>query len=94
MHRIITGDEKWIYYDNPKCPEAWLCLVKTLGGGRRLERRKERPIFRNFKITNIKIMKDELLVLFLNFFFHYSFANLMIFQIVKLIIFEFPNCNI
>ena len=33
-----------------------------LGGGQNLERRNvERPIFRNFKITNIKITKDELL---------------------------------
>ena len=31
------------------------------GGDQNLERRNvERPIFRNFKITNIKITKDEL----------------------------------
>ena len=44
-----------------------------MGSGQNLERRNvERPIFRNFKITNIKITKDELIVLFLNLFFHYS----------------------
>ena len=36
------------------------CLEK-LGGGQILERRNvERPIFRNFKIANIKITKDKL----------------------------------
>ena len=29
----------------------------------------ERPIFRNFKITNIKIAKDEFGYLFMNLFF-------------------------
>lgn len=24
LHRIITGDEKWIHYDNPKRPKAWV----------------------------------------------------------------------
>lgn len=24
MHRIITGDEKWIHYDNPKRRKAWM----------------------------------------------------------------------
>lgn len=24
LHRIVTGDEKWIYYDNPKRPKAWV----------------------------------------------------------------------
>jgi len=24
LHRIITGDEKWIYYDNPKRLKAWV----------------------------------------------------------------------
>ena len=32
-----------------------------LGGGQILERRNvERPVFRNFEITNIKIKKDKL----------------------------------
>ena len=26
LHRIVTGDEKWIHYDNPKRLKAW---VKT-----------------------------------------------------------------
>ena len=44
----------------------------NLGGDQNLERQNvERPIFRNLKITNIKITKDEI-VLFLNLFFHYS----------------------
>ena len=45
------------------------------GGSQNLEGENvERPIFRNFKITNIKITKDELfkIGLFLNLFFHYS----------------------
>jgi len=24
LHKIITGDEKWIPYDNPKCRKAWV----------------------------------------------------------------------
>ena len=23
LHRIVTGDEKWIHYDNPKRKESW-----------------------------------------------------------------------
>ena len=42
-----------------------------MGGGQNLERRNvERPIFRNFKIANIKIKKDEL---FDNFIFEFNF---------------------
>ena len=42
-----------------------------LGGGQNLERRNlERPIFRNFKIANIKITKNEL---FANFIFYLIF---------------------
>ena len=41
------------------------------GGGQILERRnKERPIFRNFKIANIKITNDEL---FDSFIFEFNF---------------------
>ena len=58
------------------------------GGGQNLERRNiECRIFRNFKITNIKIMKDDL---FDSFIFELIFSllinyshNLIIFQIVK-----------
>ena len=58
------------------------------GGGRNLERRNvARPIFWNFKITNIKITKDEL---FDSFIFEIIFSlfinylhSLIIFQIVK-----------
>ena len=43
-----------------------------MGGGQILERRKvERPIFRNFKIANIKITKDEL---FDSFIFEFIFS--------------------
>ena len=36
-------------------------LPKYLGEGKNLERQNiDRPIFRNFKIANIKITKDEL----------------------------------
>ena len=41
------------------------------GGGQNLERQNvERPIFRNFKIANIKITKDEI---FDNFTFKFNF---------------------
>ena len=58
------------------------------GGGQDLEQRNvERPIFRNFKITNIKITKDELFdsIIFefiFSLFINY-FQNLIILQIVK-----------
>ena len=36
--------------------------TESLGGSQNLERRNvERPIYRNFKIANIQIMKNELL---------------------------------
>ena len=63
-------------------------LLLFAGGGQNSERQNvERPIFRNLKITNIKITKDEL---FDNFIFEFIFSsfinyshNLIIFQIVK-----------
>ena len=59
-----------------------------LGGGQYLEwRNVERPIFRNFKITNIKITKDELFDSFITEFIFSLFINylknLIIFQVVK-----------
>ena len=24
LHRIVTGDEKWIYFENPKCKKSWI----------------------------------------------------------------------
>ena len=24
LHRIVTGDEKWIYFENPKCTKSWV----------------------------------------------------------------------
>ena len=64
------------------------------GGGQIFERRDvERLIFRNFKIMNIKITKDEL---YDSFIFEFIFSlfinylhNLIIFQMVKLIILKF-----
>ena len=42
------------------------------GGGQNLERQNvEQPIFRNFKIANIKITKDEL---FDNFIFKFNIS--------------------
>ena len=29
MHRIITGDENWIYYENPKRFKAWIKPCET-----------------------------------------------------------------
>ena len=48
--------------------------MSSKSGGQHLERRNvERPIFRNFTITNIKIKKDELFDSFIfELFFHYS----------------------
>ena len=47
-------------------------LGENTGGGRNLERRNvERPIFRNFKIGNVKITKD---VLFDHFIFEFNFS--------------------
>ena len=46
--------------------------LKKKGGGQVLERRNvERPIFRNLKIANIKITKDEL---FDGFIFEFNFS--------------------
>ena len=46
-----------------------------MGGVRKLELSNvERPIFRNFKITNIKIAKDELFDYFIHEFGFYYFA--------------------
>ena len=45
---------------------------EILGGDQNLERRNvKRPIFRNLKIANIKITKDELLD---NFIFEFNFS--------------------
>ena len=73
-----------VYYKNNE-------IYKTpgdLGGGQNLERRNvKQPLFRNFKITNIKITENEL---FDSFIFEFIFSlfinylyNLIIFQIVK-----------
>ena len=71
-------------------------LMLERGGVQNLEcSNVERPIFRNFKITNIKIAKDEL---FDSFIFEFIFSllinylhNLIIFQMVKLIIFKYSK---
>ena len=45
-----------------------------MGGGQNLEQRNvKRPIFRNFKIANNKMTKDELFDSFIIEFFFFSF---------------------
>jgi len=29
LHKIITGDEKWILYDNFRCRKSWVCPWST-----------------------------------------------------------------
>ena len=75
-----------------------------MGGGQNLERRNvERPIFRNFKITNIEIKKDELFDIFIFEFVvciihklfaqfnNFSNCKILIFLMVKLVIFKFSK---
>ena len=76
-----------------------------MGGGQNFEQRNvERPIFRNFQITNIKITKYELFDSFIFEFIFPSFINhlhnliifqivfkILIFQTIKLIIFKFSK---
>ena len=79
------------------------CKMDLTGGGQNLERQNvERPMFCNFKITNIKITKDDL---FNNFIFEFIFSlfinylhnliifhcKILIFQMVKLIVFKFSK---
>ena len=61
------------------------------GEGQNLERRNvERPIFRNFEIANIKIMKDELSD---NFIFEFNCSFLEIIWTPK-ILNNFSSCGI
>ena len=30
LHRIVTGDEKWIHYDNPKCKKSYVEPGETI----------------------------------------------------------------
>ena len=49
---------------------------QALGGEQNLEwSNVERPIFRNFKVTNIKIAKDEFDYFTCKFVFNYYFLN-------------------
>ena len=32
LHRIVTGDEKWIHYDNPKRKKSYVKPVYATGG--------------------------------------------------------------
>ena len=50
----------WKINEFPKFDKLKIfCIWKTMDGSQNFERRNvERPIFRNFKITNIKITKD------------------------------------
>ena len=89
--------------------QATSFALPYMGGGQNFERRNvERPIFRNSKIANIKIMKDELL--FDNFIFEFNFpffinyfpesfdnfssCELLNFEIVELFFFYFLNFKI
>ena len=56
-----------------RCKSSLFILINTKGRGQNLERRNiERPMFRNYKIANIKITNDEFgVVSFLNLFFHF-----------------------
>ena len=77
-------------------PDSFGIYTMNSGGGQNLERQNvERPIFRNFKITNIKITKDDLLDSFIFEFIFSLFINYLhnsiIFQIVKI---DFPNGKI
>ena len=67
-----------------------LISTTSRGGGQNLERQNvQRSVFRNLKIANIKITKDELCDSFINEFFFPFFLNylnsgyLIIFQNVK-----------
>ena len=63
------------------------------GGVQNLDRSNvERPIFRNFKITNIEIAKDELFDYFIyEFIFYYHFLKLL--ELLECLIF-FPNYKV
>ena len=80
---------------------------KKWDGGQNLKRRNvERPIFWNLKIANIKITKHELFDNFIfesNFYFleiiwtpkvfnNFPNCEILIFQMVELKFFQFPNC--
>ena len=72
--------------ENRENLENWRGEVRNLEGSN-----VERPIFRNFKITNIKIAKDELFDFIYDFFFIIIFLKLL--QHSKYLII-FPNYNI
>ena len=69
-------------------------LVDVLGGGQHLERPNiERPIFRNFEISNIKIAKNELFDYFIyEFVFYYDFFKLLEHSKYLTIFPNFLNC--
>ena len=94
--QILTSTLFWFYYRviTPSLPAVWTLNVSWAhwGGGQNLERRNvERPIFRNFKITNIEITKDQLFDSFIFEFIFPLFINylhiLIIFQIVTFNVF-------
>ena len=72
MSRLASDTSSLLAIKQLPLPISKYLSLVLLGEGQNLERRiVERPIFRNFKITNIKIMKDEL---FDNFIFEYYFS--------------------
>ena len=57
-------------FNSPKLRRWETKWAEIEGGGENAERRNiERPLFRNFKIANIRIMKDELFDSFVFDFF-------------------------
>ena len=92
----IDGDQNWYFSMKFVLSKFKKFLVQGFigvgSGGQILELRNvERPIFRNFKIANIKITKNEL---FDSFIYEFNFSNceILIFQMVELICFLFSNC--
>ena len=82
------------YLENGQRIEVFFSFVTwkkdiAMGGVQNLELSNvERPIFRNFKITNIKIAKDELFSYFMyDFFVFFNYLNTQS-------IWFFPNYNI
>ena len=73
---------------------AHISNLKIYGGVKTLEGvNAEQPIFRNFKITNIKIAKDELFDYFIyEFIFYYDFFKLLEHSKYLTIIPNFLNC--
>ena len=118
MGAVLVGPS---FIDQSSLPQFWtgnqatidrsifyLLKLRQTGGDQNLEQRNvERPVFRNFEISNIKIKKDELFdnfifELFFSFFGNYlNTQNIFFFWYCKILIFRMvkfkkflntPNC--